>query len=56
MAFPALTWVALAEVPAILGLMARRPDTRVQLYFTGGLAVALSLVGYLRQKALSARG
>ncbi|MGW1158545.1 hypothetical protein ACWD5Q_07970 [Streptomyces sp. NPDC002513] len=49
---PALTWVALAGVLAILGLMARRPDTRGQLYFTGGLAVALILVGYLRQKAL----
>jgi GABA permease len=55
-AFPALTRVALAGVLAILALMARRPDTRVQLYFTGGLAVTLSLVGRLRQKALTARG
>ncbi|MCG7205201.1 amino acid permease [Streptomyces arenae] len=55
-AFPALTWVALAGVLAILALMARQGDTRVQLYFTGGLALALSLVGYMRQKTLTARG
>ncbi|MEV0495324.1 amino acid permease [Streptomyces atratus] len=55
-AFPVLTWVALAGVLAILGLMARQPDTRVQLYFTGGLTLALSLIGYLRQRALTARG
>ncbi|WP_240982411.1 amino acid permease [Streptomyces sp. S3(2020)] len=54
-AFPALTWLALAGVLAILALMARQGDTRVQLYFTGGLALALSLVGYLRQRALTAR-
>jgi GABA permease len=54
-AFPALTWVALAGVLAILALMAREGDTRVQLYFTGGLALALSLIGYLRQKAHAAR-
>ncbi len=54
-AFPALTWLALAGVLAILALMARQDDTRVQLYFTGGLALALALVGHLRQKALTAR-
>ena len=36
-------------MPATLGLMARQPDTRVQPYVTGGLAVAPSLVGHLRQ-------
>ncbi|GAA3839017.1 amino acid permease [Streptomyces phyllanthi] len=54
-AFPALTWVALAGVLAILALMARQPDTRVQLYFTGGLAFALSLIGHLRQKTRTSR-
>ena len=54
-AFPALTWLALAGVLAILTLMAREGDTRVQLYFTGGLALALSVIGYLRQRALAGR-
>ena len=54
-AFPALTWLALAGVLAILALMAREGDTRVQLYFTGGLALALSVIGYLRQRALAGR-
>lgn len=40
---------------AILTLMACQDDTRVQLYFTGGLALALLLIGYLRQKALADR-
>ncbi|WP_460073052.1 amino acid permease [Streptomyces sp. YKOK-I1] len=55
-AFPVLTWVALAGVGAILALMARQAETRVQLYSTGGLALALSLIGYLRQKNPTARG
>ncbi len=42
-------------VLAILALMASQDDTRVQLHFTGGLALALSRVGYLRQKTLTAR-
>ncbi|MBT1094112.1 hypothetical protein KJZ88_21780 [Streptomyces sp. Tu102] len=54
-AFPALTWVALAGVLAIMALLARESDSRVQLYFTGGLALALSLIGYLRQKAMTTR-
>ncbi|WP_416071861.1 amino acid permease [Streptomyces sp. ID05-04B] len=54
-AFPALTWAALAGVLAILALMAREGDTRVQLYFTGGLTLALSLIGCLRQKTQTAR-
>jgi L-asparagine transporter-like permease len=53
--FPALTWVALAGVVAILLLMLREGDTRTQLYFTGGLAVVLSVVGHLRSKAVAAR-
>ncbi|WP_405605560.1 amino acid permease [Streptomyces sp. NBC_01410] len=47
--YPALTWVALAGMVAIFVLMAREPDTRTQLYYTGGLTVALAAVGYLRQ-------
>ncbi|MET7688760.1 amino acid permease [Streptomyces sp. NPDC005483] len=51
-AFPYLTWVALAGMAAILVLMAREPDTRVQLYWTGGLTLVLASVGYARQKRL----
>ncbi|MGW1492778.1 amino acid permease [Streptomyces sp. NPDC002402] len=47
--YPALTWVALAGMVAIFVLMAREPDTRTQLYYTGGLTVALAAVGYVRQ-------
>ncbi|MGX9923002.1 amino acid permease [Streptomyces sp. NPDC002248] len=46
--FPWLTWVALAAMVAVLLLMLREPDTRTQLYFTGGLAVVLSAVGMAR--------
>ncbi|WP_209270319.1 amino acid permease [Streptomyces sp. NEAU-H3] len=46
--FPWLTWVALAAMVAVLLLMLREPDTRTQLYFTGGLAVVLSGVGMAR--------
>ncbi|MFF4223343.1 amino acid permease [Streptomyces abikoensis] len=53
--FPYLTWVTLAGVAGALGLMALDADTRVQLYFTGGLAVALAAVGYARQRAVAAR-
>ncbi|AZQ70039.1 amino acid permease [Streptomyces luteoverticillatus] len=49
--FPYLTWVTLAGVVGALALMALDADTRVQLYFTGGLAVALAAVGYARQRA-----
>ncbi|WP_372500492.1 amino acid permease [Streptomyces meridianus] len=48
--FPGLTWAALAGVAAILVLMAGQDDTRVQLYFTGGLAAVLAGVGLIRQK------
>lgn len=48
-AYPYLTWVALAGIAAVFVLMAREPDTRTQLYYTGGLTVALAAVGYVRQ-------
>ncbi|KOU67327.1 amino acid transporter [Streptomyces sp. MMG1533] len=50
-AFPVLTWVALAGMVAIFVLMAREPDTRVQLYSTGGMTVVLAVVGYVWQRA-----
>ncbi|MFF4354309.1 amino acid permease [Streptomyces sp. NPDC001530] len=50
-AFPVLTWVALAGMVAIFVLMAREPDTRVQLYSTGGMTLFLAVVGYAWQKA-----
>ncbi|MER7492395.1 amino acid permease [Streptomyces pharetrae] len=49
-AFPVLTWVALAGMAAIFVLMAREPDTRVQLYSTGGMTLFLAVVGYLWQR------
>lgn len=51
-AFPLLTWAALAGMAAILVLMAREPGTRVQLYATGAMTLALAVAGYARQKAL----
>ncbi|MER6140224.1 amino acid permease [Streptomyces sparsogenes] len=53
--FPYLTWVALAGIVAVLVLMTRETDTRTQLYFSAGLAVALAAVGYLRQRTVTAR-
>jgi L-asparagine transporter-like permease len=53
--FPALTWVALAGMAAIFVLMARQPDTRVQLYSTGGMTLFLAAVGYVWQRARAAR-
>ncbi|MFG2945731.1 amino acid permease [Streptomyces adustus] len=50
-AFPVLTWVALAAMAGIFVLMAREPDTRVQLYATGAMTVFLAAVGYARQRA-----
>ncbi|MEW2576355.1 amino acid permease [Streptomyces syringium] len=52
--FPYLTWVTLAGVAGVLVLMGLDTDTRVQVYFTGGLALALALTGYLRQRTASA--
>ncbi|CAM5253913.1 Amino acid permease OS=Streptomyces tendae OX=1932 GN=GUR47_09280 PE=3 SV=1 [Streptomyces tendae] len=54
--FPWLTWVALAGMAAVFVLMAREPDTRVQLYSTGGMTLALAAVGYARQRRGAARG
>ncbi|MEV6736559.1 amino acid permease [Streptomyces sp. NPDC051104] len=50
-AFPVLTWLALAGMAAIFVLMARQPDTRVQLYSTGGMTLFLAAVGYAWQRA-----
>ncbi|MFJ3229681.1 amino acid permease [Streptomyces sp. NPDC086787] len=50
-AFPVLTWVALAAMATILVLMAREPGTRVQLYSTGAMTLALAAVGYTWQRA-----
>ncbi|MER6689802.1 amino acid permease [Streptomyces minutiscleroticus] len=49
--FPTLTWVALAGMATVLVLMAREPDTRVQLYSTGAMTLVLAAVGYARQRA-----
>jgi aromatic amino acid permease len=49
-AFPVLTWVAMAGMAGIFVLMAREADTRVQLYFTGGMTVVLAAVGYAWQR------
>ncbi|WP_405017443.1 amino acid permease [Kitasatospora sp. NBC_00070] len=49
-AFPYLTWVALAGIVTVLGLMTLDHDNRVQLYFTAALTLALSLAGRLKQR------
>jgi L-asparagine transporter-like permease len=54
--YPGLTWVALAGMAAVFVLMAREADTRTQLYYTGGLVLALAVVGYIRQVAVAAKG
>lgn len=54
-AFPVLTWLALAAMAGILLLMLRDGETRTQLYFTGGLTLALAAVGLVRQRALRSR-
>ncbi|MBH5334853.1 amino acid permease [Streptomyces pactum] len=53
--FPYLTWAALAGTIGVLLLMLRDDDNRTQLFFTVGLAVVLSVVGYLRQRSLERR-
>ncbi|MFH9040148.1 amino acid permease [Streptomyces sp. NPDC017966] len=50
-AFPWLTWVALAGMAAVFVLMAREPDTRVQLYSTGAMTLLLAAGGYAWQRA-----
>ncbi|MFI9203244.1 amino acid permease [Streptomyces sp. NPDC053048] len=52
--FPYLTWVTLAGVAGVLVLMTLDTDTRLQLYFTGGLALALAVTGWVRQRAAAA--
>ncbi|MEO3979042.1 amino acid permease [Streptomyces sp. CAU 1734] len=47
--YPGLTYAALAAMAAVFVLMAREPDTRVKLYWSGGLTLALALAGYIRQ-------
>jgi L-asparagine transporter-like permease len=54
-AFPWLTWVALAAMAVIFVLMAREPDTRLQLYSTGAMTLVLAAVGYGRQRARARR-
>ncbi len=51
--YPTLTWVALAGMAAIFVLMAREPDTRLQLLWTGGLTLVLAAVGYALQRSRS---
>lgn len=53
-AFPYLTWLALAGMAAIFVLMAREADTRVQLYYTGGMTAVLATVGYAWQRRRAA--
>ncbi|GAA0283296.1 amino acid permease [Streptomyces polychromogenes] len=53
--FPYLTWVSLAGVAGVLVLMAVGEDTRSQVLFTGGLAVALAATGYLMQRRAARR-
>jgi aromatic amino acid permease len=54
-AFPYLTWVALAGMAAVFVLMAREPDTRVQLYSTGGMVLVLAVAGYAWQRVRARR-
>ncbi|HEX5569570.1 MAG TPA: amino acid permease [Streptomyces sp.] len=53
--FPALTWLSLAGVAAVLVLMLREEETRTQLAFTAGLTLTLAAVGALRQRAAARR-
>lgn len=54
-AFPVLTWVALAAMAYIFYLMTDQPDTRKQLLATGGLTLALAVIGFVRQKMAERR-
>ncbi|MFD5737118.1 amino acid permease [Streptomyces sioyaensis] len=55
-AFPVLTWVALAGVAAVLLLMLRDENQRIQLLFTGGFGLVLTVIGLIRQRSLSSGG
>ncbi|PRH76799.1 amino acid transporter [Streptomyces solincola] len=54
-AYPYLTWAALAAMAAVFVLMAREPDTRVQLLSTGGLTLFLAAAGFARQRHAARR-
>ncbi|MEU2713581.1 amino acid permease [Streptomyces sp. NPDC007205] len=54
-AFPWLTWISLAGMVTIFALMAREQDTRIQLYSTGAMTLALAAVGYAWQRARARR-
>ncbi|WP_256103306.1 amino acid permease [Streptomyces sp. ODS05-4] len=54
-AYPYLTWAALAAMAAVFVLMAREPDTRVQLLSTGGLTLFLAAAGFARQRLAARR-
>ncbi|MBU7598987.1 amino acid permease [Streptomyces sp. P38-E01] len=49
-AFPVLTWVAIVGMAGVLLLMLRDGETRVQLFCTAGLTVALAVTGWVRQR------
>ncbi|MCS0638065.1 amino acid permease [Streptomyces sp. LP05-1] len=53
-AYPYLTYAALAGMAAVFVLMAREEGTRIQLYSTGGLTLALAALGYVRQRRRTA--
>ncbi|MET9802863.1 amino acid permease [Streptomyces sp. NPDC006368] len=53
--YPYLTWVALAGMAVVFVLMAREADTRLQLYYTGGLTIALAVIGVIVQKVRKER-
>ncbi len=44
------TWAALAGMAGVFVLMAREPDTRVQLYSAGGMTLVPAGVGYAWQR------
>ncbi|MFH8573122.1 amino acid permease [Streptomyces sp. NPDC017993] len=51
-AFPVLTWVALAGIAAVLLLMLRDDNQRIQLLFTAAFGAVLVVIGLVRQRAL----
>lgn len=55
-AFPVLTWVAMAGMAGVFVLMAREPNTRVQLWSTGLMTLVLSVLGYARQRRAARTG
>ncbi|MGD9483022.1 amino acid permease [Streptomyces sp. TRM70308] len=53
--FPVLTWLAIAGIGVIFVLMLRDGSTRQQLFATGGLTLALAVVGVVRQRLAARR-